>query len=136
MSGGHGDKIGRKAERLIAALLTEPTQEAAAAKVGLSRRTVTNWLSREEFLVAYRASRRQVVEYGIGRAQAMIGRAAEALERNLTCGRPADEIRAAVAIYGQSIQGGELVDMVEQVEKLRAVVAEVKREREAERKAN
>ncbi len=37
---GHGQKLTRKQEALIAALLTEPTHAAAAARAGVSEATL------------------------------------------------------------------------------------------------
>jgi len=37
-------KLGRKQETVIAALLTEPTHAAAAAKAGVSEATLHRWL--------------------------------------------------------------------------------------------
>ena len=42
---GHGQKFTRKNEILIAALLTEPTHAAAAAKAGVSPATLYRWLN-------------------------------------------------------------------------------------------
>jgi hypothetical protein len=63
---GHGEKKGRKAELAIAALLAEPTVEAAAARAGVSAGTLKNWLADPAFRRAYRRARREVVE-GAGR---------------------------------------------------------------------
>jgi len=41
---GHGQKLTRKQEALIAALFTEPNYTAAAIKAGVSRATLCRWL--------------------------------------------------------------------------------------------
>jgi len=51
---GHGQKFTRKWEALIAALLTEPTHRAAAAKVGVGPSTLYRWLHLPDFRAAYR----------------------------------------------------------------------------------
>lgn len=51
---GHGQKFSRKQEALIAALLTEPTHAAAAAKAGISPSTLYRWMKMSAFRAAYR----------------------------------------------------------------------------------
>lgn len=115
---GHGEKLTRTAEAAIAALLTEPTVEAAAAKAGIAAATLRRWLQRPEFLAAYRAARRRVVESAIARLQAAAEKAVAALERNLTGRRASNQIRAAVAILDRAVRGVELLDLAERVEAL------------------
>jgi hypothetical protein len=55
---GHGEKRSRRGEAAIAALLTEPTIEAAAAKARISVRTLKYWLRQPRFQAAYRQARR------------------------------------------------------------------------------
>jgi hypothetical protein len=92
---GHGQKLNRKQEALIAALLTEPTHAGAAAKAGVCEATLHRWLRLSEFQAAYRQARRGIVEAAIGRLKQTTGKAVEALDRNLTCGQAGNEIRAA-----------------------------------------
>ena len=51
---GHGEKLSRKQEQAIAALLEQPTIDAAAQVVGVSERTIRNWLKVCKFQVAHR----------------------------------------------------------------------------------
>src|SRR5271163_1806791 len=95
---GHGEKLTRKQEQAIAALLAEPTIDAAAEKAGVGLTTLKNWLKLPAFLAAYRGARRQVVEGALGQLQQATGEAVDALKRNLKSGQPGNEIRAAVAI--------------------------------------
>jgi hypothetical protein len=111
MLAGHGAKSGRKRELAIAALLTEPTVEAAALKAGVGYRTLKSWLKDREFLASYRRARSAVVEGALGRLQQVTGEAVDTLRRNLTCGRPGDEIKAAVAVLDHAIKAVELADL-------------------------
>lgn len=72
---GHGQKLSSRQEVLIAALLTEPTYAAAAAKAGVAETTVYRWLHMPSFRDAYRRARREVVEAAVGRLQAATGQA-------------------------------------------------------------
>jgi hypothetical protein len=109
---GHGEKLSRKSEALIAALLVEPTVGAAATAADVSERTARTWLRQPAFLAAYRVARRRVVEAAVARIQGATSAAVDALTRNLTCGRPADEIRAAAAILDHSIRGLGAADLM------------------------
>lgn len=95
---GHGEKLSRRKEAAIAALLMHSTLADAAPDAGVSLATLRRWLQIPEFAHAYQAARAEVVERAIGRLEAQAGEAAETLIRNLRSGRPAAEIRAAVAL--------------------------------------
>jgi hypothetical protein len=122
---GHGQKLTRKQEVLIGALLTEPTHAAAAAKAAVSEATVGRWLNLPAFRDAYRAARRAVVEAAIGRLQQATGKAVETLERNLTCEHHGSEIRAALGILDHAVNAVELLDVVERVDELERLMREV-----------
>jgi len=110
-----GCKLGRKQESAIAALLTERTHADAAAKAGISEATLARWLRVPAFIVAYRAARLRVVEAAIARLQRATGAAVRALTRNLRCGFPSAEIRAADLILAWAARGVELIDLAERV---------------------
>jgi hypothetical protein len=95
---GHGQKYGRKAGALIAALLGEPTYADAARRVGINEATLYRWLARPDFQAAYRAARRRVVEVAVSRLCQLTTQAVATLERNLTCGKAPAEIRAALGV--------------------------------------
>jgi hypothetical protein len=120
MTVGHGGKQARKEEQAIAALLAEPTVEAAAARVGVGHSTLLRWLAEPSFRDRYRAARRDVVEAAIGRLQRASTAAVDALARNLSCGMPAVEVGAAKAVLDQAIKAVELLDLAERVERLEA----------------
>jgi hypothetical protein len=115
---GHGQRLTRKQEALVGALLTEPTYAAAAAKVGISESSLYRWLTLPEVQAACRTARRQVIEAVIDRLQKAMSRAVETLERNLTCGQPSSEVRAALGILEQGFKAREVVDLAERLEEL------------------
>ena len=67
--GGRLNKLTRKQENAIAALLSEPTLPAAADKVGVNEVTLWRWLHRSDFLEAYRSARREVVSQATAQLQ-------------------------------------------------------------------
>jgi hypothetical protein len=103
---GHGQKLTRKEEALIAALLTEPTHADAAAKAGVSEATLHRWLHLPAFRAAYRQARRELVESAIGRIQAATGQAVDTLLAVAKSGaKDGDRVRAAVALLDHAMRG-------------------------------
>jgi hypothetical protein len=122
---GSSDSLSPIQHAAIAALLTERTQVLAAKAAGVAEQTLRRWLATDlKFLAAYRAARRAVMDGVIGSLQRAAGKAVETLERNLTCGKPGDEIRAAVAVLEHSARGMELGDLLERVEELERLLDE------------
>jgi hypothetical protein len=57
----------------------------------------------------------------VARLQSGAGEAVDALRRKLSCGRPGDEMRAAVAIIDHAARGVELLDLTDRIEALEAL---------------
>src|SRR5947209_6207019 len=86
----------------ILALLTEPTQEKAAAKVGVHPGTLRRWLKLPSFRSAFRAARAEAFDEMVTGLHRLSHKALEALERNLVCGEPSVETRVALGIIDQA----------------------------------
>jgi hypothetical protein len=114
----HGEKLSRKQEQAIAALLAKPTVQEAADEVGISVRTMCEWLRNPAFDQAYAQARKSVLERTVARLLAKSMEAVEALQRNLNCGEPGPEIRAAVVILDKALKGSEVLDLARRVEML------------------
>jgi hypothetical protein len=54
---GHGEKLGRKKEQAILALITARNTEEAAKSIGVSAKTLLRWQKLPEFERAYREAR-------------------------------------------------------------------------------
>jgi hypothetical protein len=102
--------IGRD-ERLISALLTSPTVQGAAKKAGVSRRAIYRALGRRGFRERFLAAARDLTDAALGRLQAGLSDAVDALRRNLKCGDPATEIRAAAVLTDQALRAVELTQL-------------------------
>jgi hypothetical protein len=76
---GHGEKLSRKQEALISALLTAPTLADAAQTAGIGEVTAWRWLKEPTFQTTYREARRQVVQQAIVQVQRATGEAVETL---------------------------------------------------------
>src|SRR5581483_6665955 len=108
-----------KQERLLLALLSEPTHEAAAAKAGMSPATLRRTLQLPAFRQAYRVARRRLVEVAVGKLQQTTGEAVEALRQALTCDHPGTRVRAALGILDQSFKALDSMDLAADLEELR-----------------
>lgn len=115
---GHGQKLTRKSEQALVALLAEPTLPAAAARVGVSEATIARWLRNPQFRAAYREARRQIVEAAIGTLQGATSEAVETLRRNLHQKSGSVQVRAAIAILDRATAAIELMDLAQRVEAL------------------
>jgi hypothetical protein len=117
---GHGAKIGRKQEVAIAALLTQPTIQDAAAKAGVDGRTLKRWLALPDFQAAYRAARHEILDRTVVQLLGACKDAVDTLKRNLHCGKYGPENRAAVAIL-------ELGNRLRATEEMEARIAALER---------
>jgi hypothetical protein len=106
----------------IAALLAEKTQTDAARRANVGEATLRRWMKNPKFLRLLRAARRSVLETAVGRLQQITSKAVETLERNLSCGNPGAEIRAAAEILDQAVKGAELLDLTERVQELEGLL--------------
>ena len=105
----------RKHQEAIAALLGARTIADAARATGIGEKTLRRWLSEPDFQDAYRSAREEAVRGAVGRLQALLSKATETLERALSCGKPAVELRAAVAAFEQAYKGTELLDLADRI---------------------
>ncbi len=114
-----GEKLSRYQEAAITALLTERTIAEAAAVAGVGERTLRRWLRENEgFIAAYRQARRRASEVAVAHLQRVAEKAAATLERNLECGDPNPEIRAANVVLTHILRGLEFYEINERLEAL------------------
>ncbi len=119
---GHGEKRTRKQEAALAALLSEPTMAAAAAKAGVHRCTLVRWLKDADFKAAYAEVRRRAVDHGLATMQAGLALAVQTLaEAMADADLPAaDRIRAADAFLKHALKGIETLDLMERLQAVEA----------------
>jgi hypothetical protein len=96
----HGAKSGAVREAAILALLTEKSLAEAAARCGVTDRTLRRWLTEDaDFQAAYAAARRATFDAGIARVQALTAKGVETLEELLDAKKfPAVRLGAARTI--------------------------------------
>jgi transposase len=112
MSIGHGNKISRKREMAIAALLSHPSIPAAAKSIGISEKSLGRWLRQNEFREAYLAAKRQGIRQALTSIQAAIEEAVQTLRdvMNDSASPPASRVNSAKTIIDFAVKGLELED--------------------------
>jgi len=117
---GHGEKLGRKQEEAIAALLTQRNIEEAARAAGVGTRTLIRWLKLPDFGKEYRKARREAVHQSVARMQQATGAAASVVLKLMTDPNvpAAVKLRAAECVFDRAIKGVELEDIEARVAEL------------------
>jgi hypothetical protein len=95
----------RKWEAAAAALLTEPTVEAAARSVGVCHRTLKTWLQDDAFKAVYADVRRRAVDGALANLQGASAEAVQVLRAALHAEKESDRIRAAAVILDRALNG-------------------------------
>ena len=108
----------------IAQLLSQKTIKAAAVAAGVAETTLHCWLKDRNFCRVYRRARQRAFDVAVNTLTRITPAAVKALQRNLTCGNPMAEVRAAIAILDKVIAAGAVADLQTEVEELRAKLEE------------
>src|SRR5262249_30280535 len=108
---GHGDRLSRKQEQAVAALLSETTLERAADAAGVSRTTLKNWLKRDAFQQAYRRARGQLLEHALTRLQSLSGVAVAVLQKHLLGADAELSYKSAVSVIDRALKGADALDV-------------------------
>jgi hypothetical protein len=110
---GHGQKLSRKQEEAISALLTQGTLVEAATLAGIGEATLRRWLRRDDFQAAYRQARREAVSQAVAHLQRVSGEAVDTLRTIMNDDqKPAGaRVTAARVILDMSIKAVELEDL-------------------------
>ena len=118
MSGN--DRLTRKQEKAVCALLSEPTIVAAAEKAGVAEITVRRWLKLPAFLSRYREACRQMVDTAIGRLQEACAEAVVTLREVMGDAEApvSSRVTAARAVLEMSLKAVELQDLEVRVDAL------------------
>ena len=110
---GHGQKLGRKKEAAITALLTHRNVDEAAQAAGVGATTLWRWLSLPEFQAEYRKARRDAFSQSVARLQQGTSAAATTLLKTMIDpGTSASvKVRAAEAIFHHAAKAIEIEDI-------------------------
>src|SRR4029450_2486185 len=119
---GHGEKLSRKQDQVITALVTCASITEAAAQCGLADVTLRRWLKQEPFQAAYREARRAVVQHAIVQVQRATGEAVETLRSVMQDSEASASARvsAAKTILETAVKAVELEDLEARIVALEA----------------
>ena len=114
----NGRSLTAAQERLITALLTSGTLQAASEAAGVPYRTAWRWMEQEEFSAEYRRRIDSLVESACGAMKQSLSEAVEALREivNNSQAPPAARISAARALLENGLRYTEMVDIVRRLE--------------------
>jgi transposase-like protein len=107
------DKLGRKKEAAILALLSQRNIEEAARSVGISPRTLYRWLQDPDFSAGYRAARRAAFSQSAARLQQMCSAAVTTLGKVMVDPNSpvASRVRAADSVLDHAAKSLEIEDI-------------------------
>jgi hypothetical protein len=116
------NRLSRKQEQTIAALLTCDSLIAAAAQCGIAEATLHRWLKDDGFQTAYREARRAVVQFAIVHVQRAAAEAVDTLRAVMHDSEsPASaRVSAAKAILDTAVKAIELEDLEARIAALEA----------------
>jgi hypothetical protein len=123
---GHGEKLTRKQDQAIAALIACPSILDAARQSGVAVETLYRWLKLEGFQAGYTAARRAVVQQAIVQLQGACGEAVETLRTVMRDPEaPASaRVSAARTVLETAVKAVELEDLEQRLAALEAQSAE------------
>ena len=117
--GGHGEKKSRKLEGFIAAMLAQPTVEAAAKAAGISYVAAWRWMKDEAVIARYRAARRDAMQHALARLEQAASGAVECLAEVQSKGESESaRVSAARTILETALKVVELNDIQERLAEL------------------
>ena len=117
---GHGQKLSRKKEQAIAALLSQPSIGGAAKKIGIGEKTLFRWLQLDEFKQAYKIARSQVVDQTIAQIQSVMSEALQTLLNVMSddAAPSSAKVSAARALLDIGFKVIEIEDLENRIEKI------------------
>jgi hypothetical protein len=113
-----GGNKSRKKQLAVAALLSSGTIEQAAQKVGVSERTLNEWLADPGFARLYRTACQRVVEHAITVLQQTCSKAVLTLYQSLEADNPNVRVRAATVLIEQSLNALEKRSILQRLDEL------------------
>lgn len=108
----------RRYERAAQEMVKSGRRDQAAANAGISTSTLDRWHKDEVFQEILREKQQQAMVRALAEVRSNLSDAANALLRNLTCGQPSSEIRAATALFDLTMRLHESVDLTDRLAQL------------------
>jgi hypothetical protein len=118
---GHGEKLSRKREQAIAALLQHPSLKEAAKATSVAEKTLRRWLKDEAFIEAYEIARRECLSHATGRLQEATSKAITTLSSVMSNSEsPGAQVGAARTILEFAFRAVERDDLEKRLAALEA----------------
>jgi hypothetical protein len=115
---GHGDKVSRKWEQAIGALLTQGSLGKSAAASNISESTLRRWLKDPAFQVAYGQAKRELLDSTINQLRSVGSDAVVALHEVAKSGPAGARVSAGRSILEILLRAVEVQDLAERLDKL------------------
>jgi len=115
---GDSGKLSARQRLALPIMAAEPTIEGAAERIGVSRKTLYEWLKQEPFRQALENARKEYVESGFRAIRLAAKRAADKIIQHLENADPKVSLRAAedVIKFAEAIERDELENRLEDLE--------------------
>jgi transcriptional regulator with XRE-family HTH domain len=109
-----------KQEAAITALLTEPSQEQAAKKAGVSRSSLRRWLASEDFQSAYKRAKSESLEAVLTALQGAAIKAVMTLRDVMddVDAKPSERVSAAKAVLDNLLRSREQLEIEDRLRTL------------------
>ena len=119
------ERLSRKQEAGVLALLTHATFAEAAASIGVGESTLRRWSTLPAFTAALKAERRRVVDHVVALLQGVGAETVGTLLELRDSGPPPVRVRAAVALLHFMLKSSD-VDFEQRLAALEAQAAEIR----------
>jgi hypothetical protein len=119
---GHGEKLARREQAAIVALLAHPTIPQAAKAAGISEATLWRWLQRPDFRKKYHEAQSKVFDGALASLQGATMDAVNCLRGNLTCKNRWVAVQAARAILHYGLKSHQIFDQESRITELEAAL--------------
>lgn len=121
-----GEKLSKKKELAIAAILTCPTLKDAAKQIGISEPTLFRWLQRSDFQESLKQAKKQAVQQATSSLSQICHEAVHNLRKvmNDNTAPASSRVAAAKTVLDSGLRGIELEDLDARLANLEQQLAE------------
>ena len=115
---GHGEKMSKKREEFIAAMLTESTFRDVGLKIGIDERTARRWYRDPEIQSEIIARRSEIIDQTMAKLIDKLGDAVDTLSQNLGATQDSVQVAAARAIITFALKAREDAHVLSRLDEL------------------
>jgi len=122
-------KLSARQRLALSIIVQEPTVEGAAEKIGVTRKTIYEWLKQDSFKQALEVARKDYVESAFRPLRLAAKHAADKIVKHVDCSDERISLRAAEDIIQFTQKALELENLEERIDALEERMAETSSER-------